>query len=173
MSSEPSASARTVIIAHFNLHQGKLGMRYWKVLVGFSLSFSILSAHAAECDAATSFVEGYYESLSANKTDEVLEKWYSPPPEKRELLRELVPNIEFARLEKTKLVSCVKNKATVMVDVVVKPNDGKEEHWKGNINLMGAKNEWKIDKMDLKKGKSVAKKKKTDDADATDETAEQ
>lgn len=123
----------------------------------------MVSAQAAECDAATSFVEGYYESLSSNKTDEVLEKWYSPPPEKRELLRELVPNIEFARLKQTKLVSCIKNKATVMVDVVVKPNDGKEERWKGNISLMGTKDEWKIDKMDLKKGKSVAKKKSEDE----------
>lgn len=143
-------------------------MRYWKIAVSLGLGFSMLSAQAAECDAATSFVEGYYESLSNNKTDEVLEKWYSPPPEKRELLRELVPNIEFARLEKTKLVSCIKNKATVMVDVVVKPNDGKQEHWKGNINLMGAKDEWKIDKMDLKKVKAAAKKKKSDDEEPTE-----
>lgn len=140
-------------------------MRHWKIIIGLSL-FSMFSAQAqaAECDAATGFIEGYYDSLSSNKTDEVLEKWYSPTPEKRDLLRELVPNIEFARLEKTKLVSCVKNKATVMVDVVVKPNNGKEEHWKGNVDLLGTKDAWKIDKMNLKKSKLVAKKKTEDDA---------
>lgn len=136
-------------------------MRYWKIIIGFSLGFSMFSTQvqAAECDAATDFIEGYYDSLSSNKTEEVLEKWYSPTPEKRELLRELVTNTEFARLKKNKLVSCAKNKATVMVDVVVKLNNSDEEHWKGNVDLLGTKDAWKIAKMNLKKSKPAAKKK--------------
>lgn len=133
-------------------------MRYRKMVIGFSLSFSLLSAQAAECDAAKSFVEGYYESLSNNQTDEVLEKWYSPTPEKRELLRALVPNVEFAHIKKAKLVSCLENKATVMVDVVVKPSDGKEERWGGKVNLLSTrKGEWKIDNLDLQKKKHAPK----------------
>lgn len=124
--------------------------KYWREVLGIGLCVTGLSATAADCEEAVSFVEGYYESLNNNQVKEVLDKWHDPQNPKK--LRESVSSVEYARLETTKLKSCSDSKATVYVEVVVKSKTQDAERWKGKLKLLDSDDEWKIGSMsDLKK----------------------
>lgn len=91
-------------------------------------------------------VRDYYQDISRNDADAVIQKWKSP---KKNKLRQLVSNVDWVNMNKLKLVNLDSNQAQISIDATFKNkgNSAKEQRWVGTIYLEIVRGEWKITKI--------------------------